>query len=97
MVIPRKNAEAEKKKLERRKERIAQKKLEQDEAAERVKPVKELSLEQRIDRLEFVAAKMAHFKGCGKIITEVNMTPWFPNKRDMTKWKNEHKERPSNW
>ncbi len=97
MVRPKRDKEAEEKKKEARRARLAQEKIERDEAEAQIEPVKKLSPEQRIDRLEFVVAKMAHYKGCGKIITEVNLTPWFPTKREMTRWKNEHAEKPSIW
>lgn len=42
---------------------------------------------ERMERLEFCVAKMAHFSGNNRIILEVGLDPWKPKADDMRKFK----------
>ena len=42
----------------------------------------------RIERLEFIVRKMAHFSGNNRILLEAGLETWMPGKKDMTRFKN---------
>lgn len=43
-------------------------------------------LEQRIDILERIVSKMAHYSGNNRIIVEMGLKPWEPSRKDMHKF-----------
>lgn len=49
------------------------------------KQIKDLS--ERVEKLEAVIIKMAHFSGTNRIILEAGLKPWVPGKQDMTRFK----------
>lgn len=53
---------------------------------------KELTIEQRLDRLEFIAAKMAHFSGNNRILIEAGLEIWAPQKKDMHRFVDNKKD-----
>lgn len=48
---------------------------------------KDDELLKRIDKLEFVIRKIAHFSGNNRILIESGLNPWIPGKEDMRKYK----------
>ncbi len=45
-----------------------------------------LTLEERIERLELVIAKLTHYNGTQAILREFGLEPWTPSKKDMSKY-----------
>lgn len=43
-------------------------------------------LEERIDVLEQIVSKMAHYSGNNRIIVEMGLKPWEPSRKDMRKY-----------
>ena len=43
-------------------------------------------LEKRIELLEIVIAKMAHFSGNNRILVEHGLKTWEPGQKDMSRW-----------
>lgn len=60
-------------------------KTETKEATE--KALKTLTDGQRLERLEKVVAKFAHYNGNEAILREYGIEPWIPGKEDMEKYK----------
>lgn len=46
-----------------------------------------LSTLERINRLEAVVIKMAHYSGNNRILIEAGLAPWVPGQKDMTKYR----------
>ena len=60
--------------------------MEEKKQAGRPKKVN-LSTEKKIERLEFVVRKIAHFSGNNRILIEAGLDVWAPGKNDMKKFK----------
>ena len=43
--------------------------------------------ESRLDRLELVVRKMAHYSGNNRILIEHGLEPWEPGQKDMRKFR----------
>lgn len=46
----------------------------------------QLTLEQRVTRMEQLLSKLAHYNGTQAIIREFGLEPWTPGKKDMSKF-----------
>ena len=64
--------------------KVMQQKLDE---AQKKKAEPDNELLKRIERLEFVVRKIAHFSGNNRILLEAGFDPWFPGQDDMRKYK----------
>ena len=91
MARPKKDKKKEEARIAAKKQRITDEKA--LELKTKPEPVKKMTVDDRLDRLEFIVRKMAHHNGLTKIVKEAGIKEWIPGKRDMTKWKNEVKDK----
>ena len=93
MARPKKDKQKEEIRIAAKKKRLDDERAITNAAKEKEPAKKALSTEDRLDRLEFIIRKMAHHNGLTKIITEAGFEAWVPGKKDMTRWKNEVKDK----
>ena len=92
MARPKKDKKKEEARIAAKKKRLDDER-EITDAAKGKEPIKKMTVDDRLNRLEFIARKMAHFKGVTKIVTEAGLEAWVPGAKDMTRWKNEIKDK----